>query len=708
MNNKKIKKYTLLVVIIMSIAAILTSLSMIYNIQSLYGGLSSSYMHKEKASNLLEKDFYKSKSFDEGLMRPLTYWLSTSVQSDDEKEGFSDGTGEYINYEEYLKHNPGAKSNEEYMEKKKSDARFQLKRLNNIKFIAYNKNTKEYYTNTSYENIDEYNKNVKGYINLKIKSTKNERFYYKDLNGKTAKNTEVESKLLSVVGPDEIEMLVTFPSQKPVFGDRIYDEYKEYTNAIESVIVLAYIFIIGTITLIISFILYKRIKYKALDREGKLLRIYNKIPIEITLIILGLFGWETINRLITRWNYGDYVYHFLRENFIFLLIFITTIYLFYKSSKSYDKKLDILKNSIIYKLFTTSNELGKEVKQSSENIKLIPKIILLTILLIIFITVGLMITYTTSYWYSPKVMLLLVVIIPSIALIVFTSYTVKQLAYIGEIIETTNKIKDGDINAKVEIKGENDITKLAQNINSIGEGLDIAIEKQVKSERMKSELITNVSHDLKTPLTSIMNYIQLINKEENVSPEHIKDYINVIDNKSKRLKVLIEDLFEASKASSGNIELNIEKIDLGQLLRQSIGEMEEKLLENNLDIKLSITEEKMYINADGRCMYRVLENLLSNISKYTLPNTRVYIDLYQHNNNVKLVMKNISAYELNFDPSEIVERFKRGDESRNTEGSGLGLSIARDLVNIQGGEFNIEIYGDLFKSILRFKSNYNE
>ena len=176
----------------------------------------------------------------------------------------------------------------------------------------------------------------------------------------------------------------------------------------------------------------------------------------------------------------------------------------------------------------------------------------------------------------------------------------------------------------------------------------------------------------------------------------------MLDSKSKRLKVLIEDLFEASKASSGNLELNMEKIDITQLLRQAIGEMEEKLSKANLDLKLRVPEEKTYIMADGKKLYRVLENLLSNISKYSLNNTRVYIDIIEEDDKVKLTMKNISSYELNFDPEEIMERFKRADESRNTEGSGLGLAIARDLVNAQGGRFEIDIDGDLFKSLVEF------
>lgn len=287
------------------------------------------------------------------------------------------------------------------------------------------------------------------------------------------------------------------------------------------------------------------------------------------------------------------------------------------------------------------------------------------------------------------------------SMLLFTLYIVKKLAYLSDIIEGTSRIKTGELDYKIDILGNDSFTNLAENINNIGEGLEKSIETQLRSERMKSELITNVSHDLKTPLTSIINYVELIKKEE-VSPEHVNDYIKVLDQKSKRLKILIEDLFEASKASSGNLELNMENIDIVQLLRQSIGEMEEKLSNSNLDIRLNLSSEKINIYADGRRMYRVFENLLSNISKYSLPSTRVYIDLLEDDESVIITMKNISSYELNFDATEITERFKRADESRNTEGSGLGLAISKDLVNLQGGKFSVEIDGDLFKSILAF------
>ena len=279
----------------------------------------------------------------------------------------------------------------------------------------------------------------------------------------------------------------------------------------------------------------------------------------------------------------------------------------------------------------------------------------------------------------------------------FLIYFVNKLGYLNEIMKGVHRIKEGEINYKIEEKNDIYFSSLANDINNISQGLENSIEQRIKSERMKSELITNVSHDLKTPLTSIINYVELIKKEENIQPEYLKDYVQVLDKKSKRLKILIEDLFEASKASTGNIELELVRLDLKQLLQQSIGELEDKLEEANLSLRVNLTEEDTYVLADGRRLYRVFENLLCNISKYSLKNTRVYIDVTKEDGKIITTMKNISSYELNFDPDEIMERFKRADESRNTEGSGLGLAIARDLVSLQGGKMSIEIDGDLFK-----------
>lgn len=228
-----------------------------------------------------------------------------------------------------------------------------------------------------------------------------------------------------------------------------------------------------------------------------------------------------------------------------------------------------------------------------------------------------------------------------------------------------------------------------------------AVDSAVKSERMKSELITNVSHVLKTPLTSIINYIDFLDNDS-ISEENKKKYIGVLKERSARLKLLIEDLFEVTKVSSGNIELNMENIDLNSLLRQTFGEFEDKIKNSNLEFIKNINENKIYIYADGRRLFRVFQNLISNILKYSMDNTRVYIDTIEKENIVQIEFKNISKYILDTNEDELLERFKRGDSSRTTEGNGLGLAIAKSLTELQKGHFKIKIDGDLFKVTLTF------
>ena len=213
---------------------------------------------------------------------------------------------------------------------------------------------------------------------------------------------------------------------------------------------------------------------------------------------------------------------------------------------------------------------------------------------------------------------------------------------------------------------------------------------------MKGELITNVSHDLKTPLTSIINYIDFLDKED-ISEEEKKKYISILKERSNRLKVLIEDLFEVSKASSGNMELNMENIDLIALIRQTLGEFEEKIEKSTLSFIKEIPYDKVIIYADGKKTFRVFQNIISNILKYSMDHSRVYINVSEEEEFVCIVFRNISKYRLNMNEEEILERFKRGDSSRTTEGSGLGLAIAKSLIELQGGKFEVIIDGDLFK-----------
>ena len=267
----------------------------------------------------------------------------------------------------------------------------------------------------------------------------------------------------------------------------------------------------------------------------------------------------------------------------------------------------------------------------------------------------------------------------------------------NKIKQALKGIYNGQTNIELntnEFKGELKETSIY--INDIQNGFSNAINESIKSERMKTELITNVSHDIKTPLTSIINYVDLL-KTENIKNEKAKEYIEILEGKSQRLKKLIEDLVEVSKASSGNLKLNIEKINLVELIKQTTGEFEDKFKEKNLIIETNMLDNNIYINADNRYMYRVIENIFSNISKYALEGSRVYIDVNKNKDQAKIEIKNISKEKLNISADELMQRFVRGDKSRTTEGSGLGLSISKSLVELQNGKFNIIIDGDLFK-----------
>lgn len=266
------------------------------------------------------------------------------------------------------------------------------------------------------------------------------------------------------------------------------------------------------------------------------------------------------------------------------------------------------------------------------------------------------------------------------------------------IKEGVEKIKDGDIHHTIDVGGKGEFARLAANINSITDGLNKAVDSELKSERLKTELITNVSHDIRTPLTSIITYVDLLKKEK--LPLKAEEYVEVLDQKSKRLKILTDDLFEAAKASSGSIPVQLERIDIISLITQGLGEVSDKIEDYDLAFKFNYPKEKVYVAADGKLLWRSIENVLSNIFKYALKGSRVYIDVEDLGSEVLLTFKNISAYELNISADELMERFKRGDESRTSQGSGLGLSIAESLIDIQKGKFTIQVDGDLFKSMI--------
>lgn len=568
------------------------------------------------------------------------------------------------------------------------DARNMLNEFKDIKFFVKNNSTGKIYTNTNYKTNEDFRKNQNDYCNLEIDLSNSKSTYTKIIDKKRLSSSVYANSFWGMQGnSDSISISISIPKEINNYDDSIalgsyQDDFKYYRNYIDT---LFKVLISSGVISIISLIACIKIKGKLINKDGILLKIYRRIPIEIYIVGISILLFSLIL------DFG-YIVSIIDK---FIAITLLTLWIIY--FKNLYKKKDLITNSITYNVCRFFINIIKNIIKYKNKLPLLKRLILVELIIVIIAGLIFMFLYTTGYWYDPLFMLIAIAGYITLSLVIITGIILNKVDYLDKIIKGTKEIKNGNINHKIEIKGKDTLAIFAQDINNLSEGLENAIDEKFRSERMKAELITNVSHDLKTPLTSIINYVDLIKKEENIGPEYLKDYINILDNKSKRLKVLIEDLFEASKASSGNIELNIEKLDLNQLLRQSIGENEEKISKANLDLKVNLPKEQIYINCDGKRMYRVFENLLINISKYSLHNTRVYIDMKLEEEKAYISFKNISAYELNFEADEIIERFKRGDLARNTEGSGLGLAIARDLVELQGGDFDIQIDGDLFK-----------
>lgn len=299
------------------------------------------------------------------------------------------------------------------------------------------------------------------------------------------------------------------------------------------------------------------------------------------------------------------------------------------------------------------------------------------------------------------------VIAYSIALyVILRKYGFKLQSQYDSILNVAKEMAEG--NLKTEVPSDLGVfTELGDELKTVQAGFSKAVAEEAKSQNMKTELITNVSHDLKTPLTAIITYVDLLKKED-ITEEERKEYVETLDKKSQRLKVLIEDLFEVSKATTNNITMYYTDIDLVNLLKQVCLENEDKIAESTLDFRWNLLEKKCVAHLDPNRTYRIIDNLIQNALKYSMAHSRVYVDMEEWDNEYVIRFKNMSAVEMNFDASEITERFVRGDLSRNTEGSGLGLAIAQSFTELQGGKFEVEIDGDLFKVTLRFLKSMKE
>lgn len=348
------------------------------------------------------------------------------------------------------------------------------------------------------------------------------------------------------------------------------------------------------------------------------------------------------------------------------------------------------RNTLIYKvlrlLYRGWNKVGENKSILWKGLTVFLGVNFLEVL--IFVVFGVDYSKIMIVWFAEK------------AVILFAGGEI--LIQMKRLQEGGKHIAEGDLDYQINTERMLPALKEhAADLNRINEGVSKAVNEKMKSERFKTELITNVSHDIKTPLTSIINYVDLLEKEE-IPNENAKEYLEVLERQSARLKKLIEDLIEASKASSGSLSVNLEKLEAGVFLVQTVGEFKEKTEKNKLDLQIKKPEEPIYIMADGRHFWRVIDNLMNNICKYAQPETRVYINLEQTGEKVQITFRNTSRYPLNISSEELMERFVRGDSSRNTEGNGLGLSIAGSLMELMHGKMQLFVDGDLFKVVLEF------
>lgn len=428
-------------------------------------------------------------------------------------------------------------------------------------------------------------------------------------------------------------------------------------------------------------------------RNGIYLNWFDRIPTE-----LAAFG--VLASIVLCFLFIHMVFTFLALGSISTIIILELIYLFIYpvcitgilSLVRRIKAKTLYTNSLIYRI---NKHLHQKTKEFFKHHNITYRV---AIFLLVFIGIQAFGVFVYRSTYD-ELLLLILIALSYLYLVVMLMRVAIDL---GIILDGIKKMQEGDMNLKLPTeKLCSSVSELGEYINNISDGLSVAVEERTKSERFKAELITNVSHDIKTPLTSIINYVDLLKKEPIDNPK-AKEYLEILTNKSWRLKTLIEDLVEASKASSGAIKMNLQKLNLVELLKQAAGEFDDRFHENQLDLVITAPKEPISIFADGRSTFRIIDNLFSNVNKYAMKGTRVYVDVSIRSGYGILSVKNISRDKLNITPDELMERFVRADTSRNTEGSGLGLSISRSLTTLQHGTFDIEVDGDLFKAIVTF------
>lgn len=585
------------------------------------------------------------------------------------------------------------------------------------------------------EQVDEYFKNIEGY--------RSQFLQYKDSFSYYLKNTESGEVITNLAGLQDkpVEGLLNkqntkfiqyYPSKNNgyltgeehyVYGefiDVILDVYKgqtfegvigvpitetannlvtnwsqDYEQRQTGMLVFA---ATSLLALILSWF-FRRWAIIPVDIERQWAHYYSRIPIDVRAILTGLtaiaalISFFFINDSILYFEIGDIVLAMMLASFLLLALLLQVKWIWKSIPDSTSDGQGITqfeqewKRSLLSRMFHLLKEAFLNRSIGVQMLILLSGVFILGASTVVVII------------QPPFILFFGVFVIAGIfAIIALLKFT----GYFNKIVENTNELAAGKMGADLPVTGRSVLAKLAGNINILKHGVKKSKTEQAKSERLKTELITNVSHDLRTPLTSIITYSELLKKPD-LSEADRTAYIEIIDRKSQRLKVLIDDLFEASKMASGSVELVKEKVDLVQLLQQALAEHNGALENAGLQLRIATPERSVYAMVDGQKLWRVIDNLIGNVLKYSLENTRVYITLKQSDGEASLTFKNVTKYELSENVDELYERFKRGDESRNTEGSGLGLAIAKSIVDLHEGEMDIGVDGDLFKVTITLK-----
>jgi len=435
------------------------------------------------------------------------------------------------------------------------------------------------------------------------------------------------------------------------------------------------------------------------DGESPRLSRANRFPFDTATLILAIIGFAEavlLSNVLPSSTVGDLelkilmVFSLSTVDMLFIILYIMSFAARIKTGKLFSGMLTVRFFKFLGRKIVS---FYKRIFYGFRNLKFVKKTV---VSIIIILLVNLLICILNGFSAKCAYVLALV------QLCIYVPLVISLAIQFRKIEEGVKKIVSGDFSFKIDTKYMfGDFKRMAQELNGINVGMQKAVDEKMKSERFKTELITNVSHDLKTPLTSIINYVDLIKKED-VENETVVNYIDVLDRQSSRLKKLIEDLIEASKASTGNIQVNFAPCDAGILLSQAVAEYYEKAENAHLEFIVNADDSSHFILADNRLLWRVYDNLLSNICKYAFPGTRVYLSVRTVGDSVVTVFKNISRAKLNISSDELMERFVRGDSSRNTEGSGLGLSIVRSLTTLQHGAFDVSIDGDMYTASVTF------